>query len=130
MWNIQLPTSVPVTKTKKFFLNLNHYRNAHHFILSKAKIEFHDIVLPLLSGLPKLDAVNLTYTLFTGTKREADTANVCCIVDKFFSDTLVSAGKIDDDNYKIVKDVNFRFGGLDKNNPHVIVTIEPVPLLI
>lgn len=126
MWDIQVPTSVPVTKTKKFFLNLNHYRNAHHFILSKAKIEFHNLVLPMLNVLPSLDQVDLTYTLFTGNKRETDTANVCCIVDKFFSDTLVSAGKIVDDNYKFVREVNYRFGGIAKGNPHVIVNIKPV----
>jgi hypothetical protein len=126
MWVIDLPTSVQISKNKRFSLNLNTYRNAHHHTLSKAKIEFDTIVAPLLEGIPQMDGVALTFTLFTATRQRIDTSNVCAIVDKFFCDTLVSAGRIADDNHTVVLSVDYRHGGYDKERPRVEVTIEPV----
>lgn len=126
MYTISVPISVPVSKKKRFYLNLNQYRNAHHFTLSKAKIEFARIVKPLLGSLPPMDQVELVYTLFVGNLQECDTSNICSIVDKFFSDCLVDQKKIVDDNYKFVISAVYRYGGYDKGNPHVKVAINPV----
>jgi hypothetical protein len=122
---ISVPISVPVTKKKKFYLNLNQYRNAHHFTLAKAKVNYHQIVEPRLSHLPRFDRIDLTYTLFTGTEQLCDVSNICSIVDKFFSDVLVSCGKIEDDNRKFVLSASYRYGGVDRTNPRVEVTITP-----
>ncbi len=117
---------MPVTKKKKFYLNLNQYRNAHHFTLAKAKINYHEIVAPLLHHLPFFHRIEMTYTLFTGTEQLCDVPNICSIVDKFFSDVLVSCKKIEDDNRKFVLSVCYRYGGVDRFNPRVEVTITPV----
>jgi len=126
MWTINLPVSVPVSKRKRFPLNINHYRNAHHQVLAKAKRAFSEEVYPKLKHLPQLDAVKLTYTLFVGTGHRTDVSNVCAIVDKFFSDVLVTSGRIEDDNYNVVVSVDYRYGGIDKVDPRVEVTVEPV----
>jgi hypothetical protein len=125
MYVISVPISVPVSKKKKFYLNLNQYRNAHHFTLSKAKTNYHAIVAPTLKHLPKFGCINLVYTLYTGTEQLCDTSNICSIVDKFFSDVLVTEEKIVDDNRKIVLSAHYRWGGVDKHNPRVEVTIVP-----
>lgn len=125
MYVISVPISVPVTKKKRFYLNLNQYRNAHHFTLSKAKANYHEVVEPLLKHLPRFGRINLVYTLFTGTEQLCDTSNICSIVDKFFSDVLVACEKIVDDNRKIVLSAHYRWGGVDKHNPRVEVTIVP-----
>lgn len=122
---INVPLCVPVTKKKKFYLNLNQYRNAHHFTLSKAKINFHDIVAPLLKGLPKFKTIHLIFTHFPGSEQLSDTSNVCSIVDKFFSDVLVSCEKIEDDNRNIVLSALYRYGGVDRTNPRCEVSITP-----
>lgn len=122
---VSVPISVPVTAKKKFYLNLNQYRNAHHFTLSKAKVNFHEIVAPRVKDLPQYDSVTLVYTLFTGTEQLCDTANICSIVDKFFSDVLVKCGKIEDDNRKIVLGTVSQWGGVDRFDPRVEVTIIP-----
>jgi hypothetical protein len=122
---ISLPISVPVTKKKRFYLNLNQYRNAHHFTLSRAKINFHEIVAPLLKDLPRFKTVDLVFTLFPGSEQLVDTSNVCSIVDKFFSDVLVSCKKIEDDNRKIVLSATYRYGEVDRTNPRCEVTISP-----
>ncbi len=126
MWVIGEPISIPVSKNKNFALNLNQYRNAHHHTLNAAKVNFKELVTPWLRDIPRIEKVNLIYTLFAGSKQLCDVSNICSIVDKFFSDTLVSAGIIEDDNYTVVLSSLSRFGGFDKGRSRVEVTIEPV----
>ena len=123
MFTISLPLSVPVTKKSKFSLNLNQYRNAHYYTLNTAKTKFQDIAKEAIISLPKMDKISLVYTLFPPTKRDLDVANICSIVDKFFSDAMVANGKLEDDNYHFLPEVSYRFGNIDKLNPRVEVQI-------
>lgn len=129
MWTIKLPLSVLVSKNKWFVLNLNHYRNAYFRQLDKAKKEFKERVTPLVRHLPKLDQdgvkIQITYVFYAPKGVVPDLANVCCIVDKFFSDVLVEAGKLEDDNPKVLPHIRFSFGGVDRGNPRVEAIIEP-----
>lgn len=106
-------------------LNLNEYRNAPYFKLNQAKIAFkQDInVNYQISQLPKLNKVRLVYIVYFDRNALFDVANVCSVVDKFFSDALVEAGKLEDDNYHYVTEVIYKFGGIDKVNPRVEVEI-------
>lgn len=122
---ISCPLSVPTTTKKRFYLNLNQYRNAHHFTLAKAKVNFHEMMAQRVKHLPQFDTVNLIFTLYPGTEQLVDTSNVCSIVDKFFSDVLVKCKKIQDDNRKIVLSVVYRYGEIDRLNPRVDVSISP-----
>lgn len=126
MWTISLPLSVPVTKKKFFSLNLNIYRNAHYMVLNKAKSAFTDRILGSLKKLPPQNHISLTYRIFLPNNRKADISNIGSIVDKFFSDALVDAGVIPDDNYLHLTHVQFFFGGIDRVDPRVEVTISPV----
>lgn len=126
MYSIDLPLYVMVTKKKKFYLNLNQYRNAHHHTLNKAKVEFADQVKPLIGHLPKLSGAGIDYELFVPTRASRDVANICSIVDKFFSDVLVSAGILEDDNFSIVPAVRYRYGGLAPNQGRVTAHIQPI----
>lgn len=130
MWVVDCPIRLPFGTRKKpnrtWALNLNVYRNTHEQTLNKMKILFDEIMQPRLKHLPVMEKVNLIFTLFVSSKQLCDTSNICCIVDKFFSDSLVHAKKIEDDNYTVVLSSLYRYGGQDKSNPHVEVTIEPV----
>lgn len=123
MWTISLPLKVNVSKKRTFLLNLNQYRNTHFQVLNKAKTVFEEVVRPLLKDLPILEECTFDYVLYPGTAHLSDISNICCVVDKFFSDTLVSVGKLPDDNYTVLKQVNYRIGSIDKANPRVDVTI-------
>lgn len=70
-----------------------------------------------------MENIELKYVLYPKTKRLTDVANVCSIVDKFFSDVLVEAGTIPDDNYNHLRDVMYSFGEVDPLNPRVTVFI-------
>ena len=113
-----LPMRVDVGKNKTFTLNLNQYRNAHYFILNKAKQTFQDEVTKTLS-LEPTDKIEIHYKVFPKTKALSDISNYCSIVDKFFSDTLVHCGIIPDDNYNHLPKVVYEFGGIDPINPRV-----------
>lgn len=121
-WKVVLPIKVPID-SKKFYLNLNQYRNAHYHTLNRAKVTFADMVKPLLKDIPFLDNCNFKYVYYAPSKQQVDIANVCSVIDKFFSDTFVAAGKLIDDNYNYLKKVTYVFGGIDSKNPRVEVFI-------
>jgi hypothetical protein len=120
---IDLPLKVRLGR-KDYALNLNFYRNAHYQLLNKMKVTFSNEISEKLRDVPHFDSLDLTYTLYPGTKRLCDVANVCSVVDKFFCDALTTAGKIEDDNYTVLKNVSYRFGGIDRDNPRVTVELK------
>ena len=123
---VQSPLSVQLSKKKKFILNLNNYRNASFFLLNDAKKAYKKAVLSQLEKLPKFSKVRLTYVFYPSSRRRYDIANVCSIVDKFFSDALVETGHLEDDNYNYIPDVLYCIGELDKTNPRVLILIEEI----
>lgn len=125
MWKISLPLRVSYSKNKKLSLNLNIYRNTHHQILNKAKVQFAEDIQKQLVNIPKIPRVALTYIVYPPTSRRLDVSNICSIVDKFFSDVLVDRGILEDDNYDFLADVRYLFGCIDRENPRVDVYIIP-----
>lgn len=129
-WTVVVPTNITLvgkrSEDRKVYLNLNWYRNENFHILNKVKKLFAEQVQASIEALPKFEAVHLIYEVYAGTAREFDVANVGSIVDKFFSDALVSADKLEDDNYNVVLSASYRYGGITKGNPHCLVHIHPV----
>lgn len=117
--------SLGKNKKETFSLNLNVYRNAHFYKLNAAKVKFKELVRPMIEQLPQLNCCGILYEVYAPTSREFDINNVCSVVDKFFCDALVELGKLPDDNYKHLTEITSRFGGIDKTNPRVDVTIYP-----
>jgi len=82
------PLKVPVTKKKYFILNLNNYRNAHFFVLNKAKITYKEMMQDQLNKLTSYTKISVEYILYPRTKRLTDLGNVLSIHQKFFEDCL------------------------------------------
>jgi hypothetical protein len=127
-----LPTFVMIPRKtkedKKVFINLNTYRNLHHMTNNQAKQIFKEELrfdLPFAGAMPS-PPLRLTYTLYQATGRATDVANVCCVADKYASDGLVELGVISDDNHKIISEVVYRYGGVDRENPRVELLIESI----
>ena len=132
---ITLPLSLVIprkTKADKIFsLNLNVYRNAHHMVLNDAKARWKGIVEDAIHYWQQPDngykaPLHFTYTVFPGNNRAFDLANVLPIVQKFTDDALIDAGIISDDNFKVVRAIDYRFGGVDKERPRVELEIRPM----
>ena len=130
MWTVSLPIRILLPRKKKddviFDLNLNTYRNTHYLILNEAKIRYKEIVTPLIKHIPKLEGCGMDFVLYPGSRRLCDVSNICSIVEKFFNDAFVEAGKIEDDNYLFIPVSRYNFGAVDVNNPRVDLTIEPI----
>jgi len=122
---IILPLSVTIprqTKADKVFnLNLNIYRNSHHFTLNAAKTLWKDVVATSISKSEKDfttgNLLSFRYTIYPSSNRKFDVANVCSIIDKFTCDALVEFGVIPDDSYKVISQVIYKIGKTDKENP-------------
>lgn len=123
-FQLKLPMRMKVNQRGEVeSLNLNVYRNLHFRKLSFQKNAFQKRMSPLLSGFPKLGKVKLHYEIHPKSEGRLDTMNVGSIVDKYFSDALVEAGVIQDDDYKNVVFNSFCFGSVSPKDPHVLVTI-------
>lgn len=113
---------------KKIYLNLNTYRNLHHMSNNQAKVLFKGLLTEALGDLAPLQGqVRLTYTMYQQANRATDVANVLSIVDKFTCDALVELGILSDDNCRIVPEVVYRYGGVDKDNPRAELAISTYP---
>jgi len=121
---IDLPLEVFYSKKKKFILNLNNYRNAHYRVLSIAKKLYTDNLMPRIEDFGSFsEPVTLTYTYYARSNRRLDISNPCSIIDKFACDALVKAEILEDDSFKQIKEVVYRFGGVDKENPRCELVI-------
>tara|TARA_R110002020_G_scaffold175997_2_gene368023 strand:- start:3400 stop:3813 length:414 start_codon:yes stop_codon:yes gene_type:complete len=119
-----LPLRVKTSKKKDFILNLNVFRNAYFRTLSVAKKRYADIVKEAAPDINyKIEKCSITYTLYPKTKRRTDISNPCSIIDKFCCDSLTDKAYWNDDDYKTITEVNYRFGEVDKDNPRCEVEI-------
>lgn len=114
-----------VRKIKKNHINLNNYRNWHYIHSDKLKKIYKDIAIKKIESQPtiKADKIAIEYVLYRGDKRKFDLMNILSIHDKFFMDALVWLECIPDDNIDHLDSVKFKFGGYDKDNPRVAITI-------
>lgn len=124
-----------MSKKKKFILNQNNYRNAHHRVLSTAKKNYTDYVraLGLKCDIGKTitNPIHCHYKYFPKTNRKYDSMNVISIHDKFLMDALIGCGVIVDDNYRHVLWPTFEPCAPDRDNPRMeVVLYEHTPFKI
>ena len=125
MYEIVVPLRVKVGK-KYVALSLNVYRNLHYHLLNQAKIEFQKQVQQQVFSLPQMDKIKIHYEFFYVDKRVHDLDNSLSVIAKFFSDSLVGAGILSNDDYHHITQISASFGGLSKDNPRCVCTITEV----
>jgi len=108
---------------KKFYLNLNAYRNADYHTLNTAKKNYKAIMSEQILKLDKMDKIHISYILYPKTKRLVDIDNVVSVHKKFFQDALVELGIIPDDDYTHVIGSSESFSHVDKDNSRVMIGI-------
>ena len=121
---IDLPLEVYYSKNKKFILNLNNYRNAHYRVLANAKKIYSENLVDRINYPTYQNPVRLTYTYYAKTKRRFDMSNPCSVIDKFACDALVKAKVLEDDSFLQIKEVIYKFGGIDKEKARGVLEIE------
>lgn len=130
---INLPLFVVIPRKtkedKKVILNMNVYRNLHHMTNNQAKAVFKNelaVDIGQIGYLIPSPPFRFTYTLFQQSGRATDVANVLSIVDKFTCDALVDLQIISDDNHKIIQEVVYKYGGVDKKIPRAELEITTI----
>ena len=102
---------------KKYWLNLNYYRNWKFIVSNQVKHKFAEDIREQVKELPRYDKpIKIRYVIYFWNNRSWDISNVLCIVDKFFCDVLVEEWKIKDDSYQYVCWISYEFWWVDKNN--------------
>jgi len=126
LFEFTAPLKVTKTKVKDFILNLNNYRNAHYQVLNKTKVEFCTLMDKKYPHEyePAPGEVKTTYTVYSGSKRKFDLPNVCSIVQKYFEDWMTHKGIIPTDDVTVITECEYKYGGIDKDNPRVDITVE------
>ena len=102
---------------KRISLNLNWYRNAHHFTLNNTKQAYY----PISGERFKADKIAVKFILVWNSKRRTDRNNWTGIADKYFLDWLVVNGCIPDDDLDHYVSTTYR---------HVIDTAEKESYII
>lgn len=123
IFTLQLPLREKVNKRDYEAINLNIYRNQHHYKRNNQKKAFHERMKNPLAKLPRLGKIWLHYEIYPKTRRRLDTMNPGSVIDKFFSDALVECGVLEDDNFDFVVFNSFCVVEVDKENPRCDVTI-------
>lgn len=118
------PLTVTVGK-RKYTINLNTYRNIHYRVNNFCKIAYKKLMREQLIKVKDniKGPISITYTLYPGSNRLCDLGNVCCVVEKYFEDALTEYGLIEDDNYKFINHIEYKFGSVDKDNPRCEIEI-------
>lgn len=112
-------------KLRTYYLNLNNYRNWHYQVNNKLKSTFKELMHSQLKDIEPIKEIpSITYTVFFGSRRRADVMNVGAVIDKFLCDALQEYNIIPDDDKEFLHTFIFKYGGIDKGNPRVEVTID------
>jgi hypothetical protein len=121
-----MPTAIKLAKGAKgkmYNLNLNQYHVWHHHVRNALKQKYKELALILIPNVD-FEYIELYFTMYKGSNRRIDRANVLCIHEKFFCDALTESGVIPDDNDKYIIGTHYSSGEIDRENPHVEIRVK------
>ena len=124
--NIPICLEAGIRKKKNYFLNLNSYNRWHFQEKNQLKKLFKISILKDVRELKPIERCEILYTIYYPTKRLFDLDNIGSVLSKFTHDVLTEAGIIPDDNYTVINELRFRFGGIDSENPRAEVCIKEI----
>jgi Holliday junction resolvase RusA-like endonuclease len=124
-YSVPIKLEAGVSKKKTYFLNLNQYKRWHFQESNQLKRLFKVAVAKDIKQLAPIEGkCKVTYTIFYPNKRKFDIDNIGTVVSKFNNDALTELNILEDDNYSVIVEIVFKFGGIDKDNPRCDVELE------
>ena len=124
--NISIPISIITAKSgkgKRYYLNLNNYRNWHYQTSNAIKTKYCESLESILKDVKLSTPIELHFILWNGSKRKIDRANIISIVEKNLCDALTHYKCIEDDSDDYISSSHYITGGIDKENPRCDVII-------
>jgi Holliday junction resolvase RusA-like endonuclease len=90
------------------------------------KRKYSEFMAQQLTQLPVFSKIALRLDIYPQNRRLFDIDNIASVHCKFFLDALVSAKKLEDDNYLFVPEIHTYIGTIDKDDPRVEITIKDI----
>jgi len=111
-------------KDVRYPINLNDYRNWHHSVEGKVKIQYTSDMGNQLEGLKIKTPFEISFQVYKPTRRRLDKGNIIAVTTKYFLDALVVWECIPDDNDDYVKDEHTYPTIYDKNNGRIEIHVK------
>ena len=113
-------------KPKRYYINMNTYRNLHHSINGKLKKLYLEAVREQLEGIQIETPCEIIYRVIKPTKRRLDKMNVISVTSKYLLDAITELNCWEDDNDDFVKKETILPTELDRADSRVEVTIKTI----
>lgn len=114
------------TKSDKVWLvGDNAYRNWHYFFKNEVKQHYHTLVGKQACALKIPGQFVLQIDIYLKNPT-SDPSNVASRMEKFTLDGLQECGTIIDDTSKYHIGTNWEFKAIDKDDPRVEITLNPI----
>ena len=114
---------------KTFLVNMNWYRNAHHFIKNTVKQYYNTFIMDQLrtiNAAPIKGPYELAFKYYYKSV-VSDLDNVAGLANKHFNDAAQAYGLVENDNVKFCKKSCYFVGGQDKDNPRIEIYVRAIP---
>lgn len=114
-------------KNKKYYLNLNNFRNRNFIVSNQIKHKFCELMQEQLKDLKFTLPIDIEYTLYYWDNRKRDKWNILSIIQKFFLDSLVYYQCIIDDNDNYInKEIFNKPKKSNDKNSYCIIEIKEI----
>ena len=101
----------------------NWSRNAHFYMLNKAKKHYHKLVADRLKEFePIVGQYIVAYTYYYKNV-SSDGSNVISQIEKYFLDGIQEIGLVENDSVKYHIGSTWKVGGQDKEDPRVDISV-------
>ena len=111
-------------KNKRYYINMNTYRNLHHRVNGILKKKYLEAVREQLEGIQIETPCEIIYRVIKPTKRRLDKMNVISVTSKYLLDALTELGCWEDDSDDFVKTETILPTTYEKGNGRVEILIK------
>ena len=113
-------------KDKRYYINMNTYRNLHHRVNGMLKKKYLEAVREQLEGVKIETPCEIVYRVIKPSKRRLDKMNVVSVTSKYLLDAITELGCWEDDNDDFVKTETILPTEYEKDNGRVEILINTI----
>ena len=113
-------------KNKRYYINMNTYRNLHHRVNGMLKKKYLEAVREQLEGVKIETPCEIIYRVIKPSKRRLDKMNVVSVTSKFLLDAITELGCWEDDSDDFVKKETILPTEYEKDNGRVEILINTI----
>ena len=113
-------------KDKRYYVNMNTYRNLHHRVNGMLKKKYLEAVREQLEGIKIETPCEIIYRVIKPSKRRLDKMNVVSVTSKYLLDAITELGCWEDDSDDFVKKETILPTEYEKDNGRVEILINTI----